>query len=500
MSEANASAGSGFGNILDIAKLLGPMVFGSGKTNTTDTTTTSKTVDAESMDMNKQLFASLGLSAEDAEGTTASMVDRIIEKAAIAFAPIVGEQNKAGLYNSTVLAQLSGQAGAAASKEAASAVLDFKTNQQKLQAAVGGNLLSNGPTTSVAAKQGSSQVAPTIKPGISAALTAAMIAKSAHAMMTKKEEDIAKKAPKPPLSDSAADNLRADESYNPDIDPTNLGANADTAASSAETGSTLESGSSSSSAIESGLSNSSTAADTLIDPASFMIDDAALEGVSTAPALIDTAPLVGEAADAIDLGGESAAAIDEVGNAAAGAEAGAEATVDVSGLAADATDLGFAAEGGADLAGEAFGADLGGDALATLGGDFAFDAAADFGIEEVATAALAWVICTELKQRGELDPALYAAGAAHIKNLPQATINGYHLWAIPYTRWMRRSSFARNFIKPFAVGRTKYLAGTWNTLGFLTVLFGEPACWLLGKIAQRRGNWKSLYQAAGRSI
>ena len=117
-------------------------------------------------------------------------------------------------------------------------------------------------------------------------------------------------------------------------------------------------------------------------------------------------------------------------------------------------------------------------------------------LEEAAVAVAAWVICTELKSSGELDEKLYKVGASHISAMPKHVVNGYHYWAIPYTRLMRKNSIAgkiaRKFITPWAIGRTKYLAGNWNILGWLTVVIGEPACGLIGKFVGTQ-DWNSLY-------
>lgn len=465
MAEANASAGTGFSGILDIAKFLGPMVFGSGTTKSTET----KMADPATVGSNSQLFAALGLEAADAEGTTKGIVDRIIEKAAIAFAPIVGEQNKAGLYNSTVIKQLSAQAGAAASKEAAAAVLDYKTNAQKLQAAIGGNLLN---ATSTSTK--TSTVAPTIKPGISGLITAALAAKSAQKWF----ED-AKKVPTSAANLRGTSDVRAEESYNPDI-PTDA------------TSSTLSSGETVTSSAGGSPLEVSDAISSTVDANTAGIVEAVNFGDGGGEALdLATSDLVADTgvADAVTTGSE---AYDVSG----------EALNDLQGGDAVGDELAAGAVGAGAFEGVTVGAGIeglaAGDAFAGIAGSAGLEAgvgalAGEAGIAELAPLFLAWVICTELSYRGILSPALYAAGSARVKTLSPSVIRGYHLWAIPYTRWMRKYSFATKLITPFALARARHIAGSKNFLGWLSVKVGEPLCWILGKLVSTVEDYNTLY-------
>lgn len=115
------------------------------------------------------------------------------------------------------------------------------------------------------------------------------------------------------------------------------------------------------------------------------------------------------------------------------------------------------------------------------------------GGADAAGAAAAWVICTELREQGLLERDLYEAGAARALTLPAQTLRGYHLWAIPYTRWMRRSALATRMILPLARARNTYLLGGKSVLGMLSVWLGEPLCHLLGGLIERPPVWQSLY-------
>lgn len=149
------------------------------------------------------------------------------------------------------------------------------------------------------------------------------------------------------------------------------------------------------------------------------------------------------------------------------ADAGSDA------LAAGATDA------GTDVLG-AGAADLGGDAIVAGAGE----AATDFGIGDaiVDAGTLTAVICTELMQQGLLDKALWNSCAWYRGDINTYTKIGYHYWAIPYVRLMKKSPLATKFIRPFAVGRYIYISGKWNLLGWFTCAVGEPICTLIGKI------------------
>jgi len=82
------------------------------------------------------------------------------------------------------------------------------------------------------------------------------------------------------------------------------------------------------------------------------------------------------------------------------------------------------------------------------------------------------------------------------KKLSGRTVAGYHVWAIPYVRVMRRKDIwgrlATNAIRPLMVARAlecAYQLGHRNKPhwgGRFVRLLVEPICWLLGGIAQDR--------------
>ncbi len=110
------------------------------------------------------------------------------------------------------------------------------------------------------------------------------------------------------------------------------------------------------------------------------------------------------------------------------------------------------------------------------------------------------VICTHFMRKGMMDPALWRADIAFTRqHLPAAMVRGYHLWAIPYVRLMRRSPWAEKLMLPLALWRAEEIAfrmglrekGNWK--GKLLRWTGEPVCWLIGKVTPEQ-DWESLWR------
>jgi len=110
------------------------------------------------------------------------------------------------------------------------------------------------------------------------------------------------------------------------------------------------------------------------------------------------------------------------------------------------------------------------------------------------------VICTHFMRKGLMDPALWRADIAFTRqHLPAAMVRGYHLWAIPYVRLMRRSPWAEKLMLPLALWRAEEIAfrmglrekGNWK--GKLLRWTGEPVCWLIGKVTPEQ-DWESLWR------
>jgi hypothetical protein len=103
------------------------------------------------------------------------------------------------------------------------------------------------------------------------------------------------------------------------------------------------------------------------------------------------------------------------------------------------------------------------------------------------------VICTHFYRRGKLDRDLWRADLEFtFENLSETTIRGYHYWAIPYVRLMRRSPLAERVMYPLARARAEeiaYQAGRrakGSFAGKIVRLIGEPICYLIGSMAKQK--------------
>lgn|SRR5574337_1250626 len=103
------------------------------------------------------------------------------------------------------------------------------------------------------------------------------------------------------------------------------------------------------------------------------------------------------------------------------------------------------------------------------------------------------VICTELYRKREIDRDLYRADLDFTeKNLSAVTVRGYHVWAIPAVKIMRKRPALRAVIKAVAIARAEeigYQVGLRskpNYFGKLVRLIGEPACFVIGLFADTR--------------
>lgn len=96
------------------------------------------------------------------------------------------------------------------------------------------------------------------------------------------------------------------------------------------------------------------------------------------------------------------------------------------------------------------------------------------------------VICTEIVSRGDAPIETLFLELQYGKTLAPAIMRGYHWWAIPYVRLMRRSELVYRITKPFALGWMREAAarasgGRGDWLGKVVLGIGMPACWLIGQ-------------------
>jgi len=109
------------------------------------------------------------------------------------------------------------------------------------------------------------------------------------------------------------------------------------------------------------------------------------------------------------------------------------------------------------------------------------------------------VICTHFYRRGMLDRELWRADMEFtFATLPEATVRGYHYWAIPYVRLMRRSPLAERLMYPLAKARAEEIAyrmglrpkGSFG--GKIVRLVGESICFALGQVVRQK-DWAGLW-------
>ena len=103
------------------------------------------------------------------------------------------------------------------------------------------------------------------------------------------------------------------------------------------------------------------------------------------------------------------------------------------------------------------------------------------------------VICTHFYRRGKLDRDLWRADLEFtFENLSDTTIRGYHYWAIPYVRLMRRSRLAEQIMYPLARARAEEIAfqagrrAKGSISGKIVRLIGEPICYVIGSMVKQK--------------
>ena len=109
------------------------------------------------------------------------------------------------------------------------------------------------------------------------------------------------------------------------------------------------------------------------------------------------------------------------------------------------------------------------------------------------------VICTYFYKKGMLEREIWEADLKFTRNhLSSVTVRGYHAWAIPYVKLMRKSPLAEKVMFPLAFHRAKeiaYQTGAWHegsVYGKIIRLVLEPACFVLGLIAKQK-DWEELW-------
>ena len=190
--------------------------------------------------------------------------------------------------------------------------------------------------------------------------------------------------------------------------------------------------------------------------------------------------------------------------------AGAQADTDAAEAAADdAAAAAAAAQTAADLG--VVGQDEADDAAAAAAAAAATaeatasvtNAAADLGIDAgEGTGGDSKVICTELTSKGLLDKDVYKLESEYAdKYISEQTMLGYHLWAVPVVKLMRKSTIVTNCIKPFATAWANEVVHSYkpdlykkgSLLGKVIVSIGVPICHTLGWFVST-SNYRTLYE------
>lgn len=109
------------------------------------------------------------------------------------------------------------------------------------------------------------------------------------------------------------------------------------------------------------------------------------------------------------------------------------------------------------------------------------------------------VICTELVRLGLFDRSDYLMGARYVEqSLSERHVRGYHAWALPVVRRMRRSPRTTAFWRRLARTRADHIAylhgdaSRRNRFGAFLCAVGHPACYLIGSLVGEQ-DWRSLY-------
>lgn len=477
MAEAIPQPPNTIGSVSDIISKLAPLFLGSGKTS--GTTTSSTTSSPGALALNQQVTQQALDNSNDPNATN-DIVANIMRQAAISFAPIVGQQNSAGMYSTQTLALLAAQAQAAATGQAASAVLNFKTSQEQIaQAGATAGLNATKQTTAGS----TTQTAPVVPSALTSALGIGGLGLSAASLAQKMfaqndASNTGKNSPPNPVN--AATKWAYNKLFGNSGDATSSapveGVDSEALSGSVQGGGgdfvpTVEGSdiftSAGGTAVDSsgafvptaeGSDIFSVGTDTF-DAASTAVSDFSsplefgADALSSAASGADAATAAGTAADATDL---VAGASDAVGlapdiadaaggiGAAADAGAGVGEAIDVGAGAAEAAD---AVSVGADAAsGAADVADLAGGIspailaapVFSLIGDFIADDQSVQGMFDTGdmSESIGSVCCTVLFQQGKLSDRLYFYNIARFKRMSQRSQNAYWLWARPLAKYI----------------------------------------------------------------
>lgn len=162
------SAGNPLGGLANLISALQPIFLGSGKQVSTGNANSQQTTGQQQTSSQKQvsgtnpdvfsqllsMFTAANQNSSTLPPNVQDLVNNLIKENINAFTPVIGQQNSSGLYNSSTLALLAGEAAARSSQQVASSVLNYQTSQQQLAANIGGTLANVTKTLSTTGDTG----------------------------------------------------------------------------------------------------------------------------------------------------------------------------------------------------------------------------------------------------------------------------------------------------------------------------------------------------------
>lgn len=98
------------------------------------------------------------------------------------------------------------------------------------------------------------------------------------------------------------------------------------------------------------------------------------------------------------------------------------------------------------------------------------------------------VLCSELYRQGKLPKHIYEADQRHARKINPFTVLGYHLWAKPLVKVMKKSTILTTALKPFIKAWAYHMAYKEkvvkkdNKLGLVLEKTGMPICYCLGRL------------------
>ena len=109
------------------------------------------------------------------------------------------------------------------------------------------------------------------------------------------------------------------------------------------------------------------------------------------------------------------------------------------------------------------------------------------------------VICTQLFSMGIMSANLYQGEGEHAKNIPNVIRRGYHFWAVPFVRGMRKNQLLFKLGKTLGLSWAQYAAHKANPdkfapnyLGTVINAIGTPICATLGLFVGET-DWETLW-------